>query len=108
AEGGRAGRAPGRPPPPPPPGRAAPAPPPRRPPPRERSASGPDSHRELRGHGDRPQSRSARGGARPHGSVPASAEDASRSGAGGGSVSRGGGGGGVWGGGGGAGWGGVL
>ncbi|HKD89902.1 MAG TPA: hypothetical protein VKB62_15335 [Streptosporangiaceae bacterium] len=60
-------------------------------PPRERSASGPDSHREHRGHRDRPQSRSARGGARTHGSVPASAEDASRSGAGGGSVSRGGG-----------------
>ncbi|HKD88347.1 MAG TPA: hypothetical protein VKB62_07445 [Streptosporangiaceae bacterium] len=63
----------------------------RQPPLREHSVSGPDSHREHRGHGDRPQSRSARGGARAHGSVPATADDRGRSGVGGGSVSRGGG-----------------
>jgi hypothetical protein len=60
---------------------AGPAPATRQAPPWERSASGPDSHREHRGTSDRPPSRPARGGAAAHGDDPAGPVDAGRTGA---------------------------
>jgi hypothetical protein len=67
---------------------SGPAPATRQTPPWDRPASGPDIYREHRGHGDRPPSRSARGGAAAHGGMPASAVGASRGGASRGGASR--------------------